>query len=138
MVRTGLGLDDYTNAEYWKTYAGLTEVPGDIPAEARKVFLFNNPITDVSPGAFSHLCQCTYLSLLDCQLTVVTPGMWIGLTALETFYLPENLITEIKPGAFQAVTSLIGLKLDHNRLSDFRGEEWLGLKFTKISLSLPQ
>ena len=115
MVRTALALDDYTDGEYWNTLAGLTEVPEDIPAESRKVFLFNNPITDVSPGAFSHLCQCTYLSLWGCQLTVVTPGMWIGLTALETLYLPKNMITEIKPGAFQAVTSLIRLKLDHNR-----------------------
>ena len=49
MVQTVLGLDDYRDGEYWNTYAGLTEVPGDIPAETRKVFLFNNPITDVSP-----------------------------------------------------------------------------------------
>ena len=74
MAHTSLGLDGYTDGEYWRTYSGLTEVPGDIPGEARKVFLFNNPITAVSPGAFSHLCQCTYLSLWGCELTVLDPG----------------------------------------------------------------
>ena len=36
--------DHYDNGVYYKTSAGLTEVPTDIPAEARQVQLYNNAI----------------------------------------------------------------------------------------------
>ena len=34
--------DHYINGIYYKTSVGLTDVPTDIPAEARQVQLYNN------------------------------------------------------------------------------------------------
>ena len=36
--------DHYVSGVYYKTSAGLTDVPTDIPAEARQVQLYNNAI----------------------------------------------------------------------------------------------
>ena len=36
--------DHYVNGIYYKTSAGLTNVPTDIPPEARQVQLYNNAI----------------------------------------------------------------------------------------------
>ena len=40
--------DHYVNGIYYKTSAGLTDVPTDIPAEARQVQLYNNAISKSS------------------------------------------------------------------------------------------
>ena len=61
--------------KYWKFDCGLTEVPEDIPAQARRVYLNVNGITHIRNGAFRHLTNCMGLSLWDNRLTEVRARM---------------------------------------------------------------
>ena len=65
--------------EYRYTGRHLTQVPTDIPAETTRVSLTWNDITDIRPGAFSHLSQCTQLDLDMNELSHIRADMWIGL-----------------------------------------------------------
>ena len=53
-LRYVTGYDKYRDGIYYKTSAGLRGIPGDIPAEAKQVQLYNNVI-----GKYSDvICAC--------------------------------------------------------------------------------
>ena len=102
--------------DYVQTLCRLTEVPEDIPAQAREVWLDGNFITHIRDGVFQHLMVCTELFLDQNDLTEVRAGMWEGLTSLTMLSLSFNQISTIPVGAFNTLTSLERLYLSYNQL----------------------
>ena len=51
----------------------LTQVPTDIPAEAKKVLLYTNQITTLESGVFSHLSVCSSVCIKN-STGVAHPG----------------------------------------------------------------
>ena len=72
---------------YWSIDSGLTEVPKDIPAQAKKVYLFENHLEEVNPGAFKHLSYCTELWMEGNQLKIISKEMWKRLVSLKFLHL---------------------------------------------------
>ena len=72
LVSLGSCWEGYTDdGEYHNTYSDLRDIPRDIPAEARKVFLHWNQISYVRAGAFDELAECTELDLHKNEITKV-------------------------------------------------------------------
>ena len=82
---------------YWNIDAGLTEVPEDIPTQAKKVYMFRNHIDDIKPVDFKELPDCTELWMEENQLKIISKEMWKGLNSLKLLYLSINEITHISP-----------------------------------------
>ena len=108
---------DSHKQEYVQIGCGLTEVPENIPAQARAVWLDGNDITHIRDGAFRHLTVCTELWLNHNALTEVRAGMWEGLSSLTVLSLIRNQISTIPVGAFNTLTSLTWLSLSTNQIS---------------------
>ena len=125
--------------EYWKKGCGLTEVPEDIPAQARVVMLDWNAISHIRDGAFRHLTVCEGLYLRNNTLTEVRTGMWEGLSSLTKLSLSFNQISTM--GAFNTLTSLTSLSLSTNQISTIpvgafntlSSLTWLSLSRNQIS-----
>ncbi len=75
----------------------------------------------VPGGVFSHLTQCTHLSLANNLLSSLEKGIVTGLVSLEELYLNQNRITAIQPGTFSGLHYLAILYLWENRLSRING-----------------
>ena len=135
---TCLFCDGYNSDEqrYMKYGCDLTEVPRDIPAQARRVYLGDNAISHIRDGAFRHLTRCTVLSLGNNALREVRAGMWEGLSSLTELTLGFNQIRTIGVGAFNTLTSLARLWLYHNQLVTLE-ERWFSTPLrTNLTLDL--
>ena len=86
---------EYTNGNYFRDGCGLTEVPTDIPSDAKKVYLENNQISNILAEAFSHLTSCTYIRLKNNSLTLIDAADFVGLESLKTLVLEYNSIADI-------------------------------------------
>ena len=125
--------EDY---KYDKKHFGLIQVPTDIPPKAKEVLLYFNDINEIPYGAFSHLTQCTFLSLQNNKLTHLASGMFDGLQALQVLVLSSNYIGDIKTGTFLLLTSCTWLSLKENRLIAIRSHMFFGLlSLKKLVLS---
>ena len=106
----------YVDFKYYKTTCGATEIPTDIPVDAREVWVNHNVIADIPLEIFSNLTWCLELVLDSNKLTVIKSGMFKGLKSLKLLNLGHNRITHIEPGSF-ANLQLSELYLDNNRLT---------------------
>ena len=123
--------EDYVDFKYYKTTCGATEVPKDIPTEAREVWVNNNYITDIPLGIFSNLTECFDLELDTNKLTILKSGMFEGLMSLRRLNLGHNVITNIEAGSFEKL-ALDELYLDHNSLTTPMVEQDLSNSFSLI------
>ena len=113
-----LQLPSFVSAQfYMKCFSKLTHVPTDIPSNATKIYLNNNEIFQIEPGAFAFHTQCVKLRLDFNELTEVRNDMWTGLVALEYLSLEHNDIGYIAPSAFADLPNLKGLYLHNNKLT---------------------
>ena len=118
---------EYTDGTYRCNSSGLTQVPTDIDAEAKKVYLDKNRISDIRSAAFSHLSRCKELSLNNNKLTLIRKGMFQGLESLEELYLQFNDITRIEDAAFSMLRNLTYLGLYGNKLTHIRAATFEGM-----------
>ena len=102
-------------------FSKLTHVPGDIPSDAMKIYLNNNKIFQIEPGAFAYNTKCKNLRLNYNKLTEVRNDMWTGLLELEYLSLEHNDIAYIAPSAFADLLHVKGLYLHNNRLATLPG-----------------
>ena len=123
--------DDYRDFKYYKTNCGATEIPTDILAEAREVWLNHNNITEIPLGVFSNLTECFDLELDTNKLTILKSGMFEGLISLKRLNLGHNLIIQIEAGSFENL-QLDELYLDHNSLTTPMAEQDLSNSFPVI------
>ena len=117
--------------KYDKKHCGLTQVPTDIPPTAKEVSLYFNDINEIPYGAFSHLTQCTFLSLQNNKLSHLASGMFDGLRALQVLVLSSNYIAKIETETFLHLTSCTWLSLKENRLITIRSNMFVGLQSLK-------
>ena len=75
--------DHYHYSQFVRTLLGLTNVPEDIPPEAREVFIGGNNITVLFPHSFVNLSQCVELDLSLNIIIDIYPRTFIGLVKLE-------------------------------------------------------
>ena len=110
--------DEYTqDGFYFKTASDLTQVPRDIPGEARKVDISSNAITELEANTFSNLSVCSYLRLSFNKISVINRGAFSGLESLGELHLDANSMTDIKVDTFAGVESLYRLELGDNDIS---------------------
>ncbi len=122
--------DEYNQKtrEFYRTFWGLTEVPRDIPAEALKVNLYGNAITSLPAGVFSHLTQCTFLSLGNNDIALREKKSFSGLPALKELRLYNNSISVLQLGVFSGLTNLTTLTLEGNQISQINGQVFTELE----------
>ncbi len=133
---------DYSSSKIYRQYCtGITSIPYDIPADAKNVEIYGNPIRTLRTNDFNHLSNCTYLDLdwneistiqIDSfsnleslgslwlrfnKLSQLRPGMFNGLPRIKILGLGWNDIANIGLGTFSQIGSLNSLKLDHNKLN---------------------
>ena len=71
--------DQYTNdRDFYRTESALTQVPDDIPDDAKEGYLSNNAISTLVAGAFSGLSQCMDLDLTDNSISTIDKGAFTG------------------------------------------------------------
>ncbi len=114
---------------------GLREVP-EIPEEATVVKLSFNEISDIPPGVFSQLAECTRIYLFRNKLMGVRPDMWEGLTSLRGLWLNNNLISSLSPGVFSTLPSVTNVDLANNYIQVIQRDMFTGVQSLKgLSLS---
>ena len=146
-----LVLNSVRSSDYYKKNKKLTEIPTDIPSEAREVYLQENQIRTLRNNSFSHLSQCERLNLSSNQISNIEPEAFSGLSNLmylglganwtttlrndyflhlshcEQLRLEMNQITNIKPGAFRGLGNLKWLYLQNNQITRLTANMFLGL-----------
>ena len=124
-----------SSKKYLKWGCNLTEVPTDIPAEAEKVWLENNKISQIQPGVFTKMKGCINLWLYKNNLTRLQSGTFDGLESLEELYLYQNQISQIEERAFLGLSRCWHLSLEDNRLTHIKREMFKGLEaLTELNL----
>ena len=114
VLQSVTGYDDYKDGVFVRTYFGLTDVPTDIPPEAREVYIGGNNITVLTPYSFKNLSQCIELDVRLNIIVQIDPGAFLGLQKLEQLGLNGNLLTEITGDSWQGIQTLRGLFLMGN------------------------
>ena len=124
---TGYCESEYLDGVHWNIDSGLTEVPNDIPVQAKKVYLFADDISEINPGEFKYLSSCKELWMEDNQLSHIAKDMWNGLDSLNLLYLSRNDINDLDPGAFSTLPRIKELWLDENEMTVLSSGTFQGL-----------
>ena len=120
--------DEYTeDRDYYKVNLGLTQIPDDIPMDARRVFLRLNNITRVPANAFSELAQCFFLQLDENPISEVQPGAFKGLTGLKLLGLNHVLIERLYVNMFSDLVHCTSLSMHSNQISEVEPGTFNGL-----------
>ncbi len=104
------------DSDSWRAGEGITEVPNDIPTEARDVRLYYNHIQMIRQNAFNHLGVCERLQLQYNKIHSIENGAWNGLESLKELRLHENEIEELRGDMFTGLTTCMYLSLDRNNI----------------------
>ncbi len=120
--------NEYNSTHFYRRIWGLTEVPGDIPAEALKVDLMGNNITSLPSRVFAHLSQCTHLYLRDNQISSIEENAFSGLESLERLNLLYNRISVVRTKMFTGLSNLRSLFLSNNIISSIEQHAFQGLE----------
>ena len=105
----------------------LTEIPSDIPKEAKKVNLRDNKIQDIEDEALLNVTQWTELNMEGNRLTHIRTSMFQRLRLLKDLDLRSNQISDIDPGAFLSLQQCTDLWLSYNKLKCLRAGTFKGL-----------
>ena len=100
----------------WRAGEGITEVPSDIPAEARDVRLYYNQIQVIRENDFNHLNVCEKLWLSYNKIHSIEEGAWNGLDSLKQLRLHENEIKELRGDTFTGLATCMYLSLHRNNI----------------------
>ena len=71
-----------TGLRWRQNYAGLAEVPTNIPSDVTWAELDGNKITTLNIGAFSSLGNCTMISVSENLVSEIEEGAFMGLAQL--------------------------------------------------------
>ncbi len=127
--------NDYnsTSRVFSRTWWGLTEVPQDIPADARVVNLRGNKLTSSSfeQEGSDALSNVEELNLRKNHIRSIE-GVWRGLGSLKQLDLRENQLWRIRPGALSALLSLENLLLYWNNIGRIENGSFAGLQSLKV------
>ena len=121
---------DYLQIKGWKferVGCNLTAIPDDIPDETVMLYLDENLIEDIRPGAFEHLPKLEYISLYHNRLTELRVDMFRGLSKLRGIHLYVNKIAAIEDDTFANFAHMKTLSLEDNELPEIRPGMFVGL-----------
>ncbi len=126
--------NEYNNQtkSFKRIYWGLQSVPCDIPAEAERVNLAENYINILIPNVFSHLGQCSSVSLHNNGLATVKPGAFNGLSNLLELALYANRLSMLSNGMWTGLEKLEDLHVESNKISRISAGTFQGLATLKI------
>ena len=82
-----------------------------------QLYLNNNKLTDIYPGAFTGLSKVEFLSLFGNELSELRFGLFTGLDALLNLNLKHNELTKLQPGILRNLKQLQKLYLDDNEIT---------------------
>ena len=95
--------------------------------EVELLYLNNNSISNLAPGAFEGLTNLVYLNLVNNLLSALRPGTFTGLTSLGVLEMQYNGITFLQPGVFDGLPNLEFLVVGHNRIAVMQPASFAGL-----------
>ncbi|XP_012159576.1 slit homolog 3 protein isoform X2 [Ceratitis capitata] len=96
--------------------AGLTEVPGNLPATALIIDLSQNNITELRTGDFANITKVREINLSGNQLSSISKEIFAGLSHLQRLWLNDNKIKHIEPDTFSGINDLSELDLSNNSI----------------------
>ena len=97
--------------------------PSVFPADATKVYIFHASIPIIPSGnIFSHLSRLNELGFYDTlfhntERTIIEPGAFEGLTALNTLYFRITNISSLAANTFTGLSSLRTLEFENSQIS---------------------
>ncbi|CAD7005061.1 unnamed protein product [Ceratitis capitata] len=97
--------------------AGLTEVPGNLPATALIIDL-SQKITELRTGDFANITKVREINLSGNQLSSISKEIFAGLSHLQRLWLNDNKIKHIEPDTFSGINDLSELDLTATRIED--------------------
>ena len=106
----------YNNRIYYKTKSGLTKIPGDIPDDAKEVYLYYNRISNVFHFRLSKLSDCEVLDLYSNRIWTIDDGTFSALPKLKKLYLGKNNLGDLTRDTFSGLYSLQLLDVSDNYL----------------------
>ncbi|XP_066282497.1 uncharacterized protein [Branchiostoma lanceolatum] len=107
-----------------------------IPTGVVKLYLENNGITKIHPGAFSKLPELRTLALSNNQITHIHSATFSKLLKLQNLWMYYNQIRNIQPGSFSKLTQLDFLDLSSNQITNVTSHTFSNLtKLRKLFLS---
>ncbi|CAL8270403.1 vasorin-like [Gadus morhua] len=104
-----------------------TKVPSGVPADTKKLYIFQNGISTLAQDNFSGLEQLDMLDLSQNELTQVPDGVFEPLSELKNLDLSSNHITNISKGIFSGLHQLERLYLYSNRIQSIQADAFEGL-----------
>ncbi len=101
------GRRDFTEEKrfYW-TESDLQDIPTDISSDAQEVHLYYNRIREVPSQVFHHLQICTELYLQNNLIETLQPGAFLGLQSLKKLRLDENKLAVLPKDIFSGLKAL--------------------------------
>ena len=126
---------DSSSKWYSWTQAGLTEVPGDIPAQAVTVDLQQNQIEVIKENDFNQVKRCMELGISKNKIHTIENGAWNGLISLRQLNLGYNQISVIRQNSFSHLSACEILNLEGNKIHTIESGAWNDLSSLR-SLSL--
>ncbi len=128
-----------SKGEFCRTNCFLLQVPRDIPARAKYVWLNRNNITNVPKGILRNLRTCIALNLGRNLISVIEKGTFKGMIFLKYLSLSQNRISQIKSGAFIGLVSIQTLNMNRNCLGQLNSKMFIGIrKVRKVLVYLNQ
>ena len=127
----------YRYGYFFCTNSYRTEIPDDIPEDAKQVFLYDNMIGQLEADTFSgfYSPQWEVLSFSHNNISIVEPGAFNGLQNLRELYLDENQISAMTLEMWQELLVLESLHLKDNWISELKANQWVGLgTLTRVNL----
>uniref|UniRef100_A0A8C4R8Y7 Protein Wnt n=1 Tax=Eptatretus burgeri TaxID=7764 RepID=A0A8C4R8Y7_EPTBU len=115
---------------------GLSQIPQNLPLNARLLSLRNNSITSLPDWAFVNLISLEELDLSDNGIKFFPATAVRGLSRLLRIYIANNSINKVAADSFTDTPSLVHFDLSNNRLSSLPVELFLGLwNLSRLSVS---
>ena len=94
----------------------------------KELWLNNNSLSDLQPGAFEGLTNLKNLLLFQNKFTELRQDVFVGLHSLLYVDLRLNLLTSFQSDVFRGLTKLLNLALDFNKFAELKSGIFDGLE----------
>ncbi|KAG5863925.1 hypothetical protein JTB14_024052 [Gonioctena quinquepunctata] len=108
--------------------AGTFDISGN---QIKTLMIRNSSITSIHPKAFMGMIYMTHLFLSDNPIDNIFPGAFAGIRKVKYLEL-ENAVHKLEPEVFRELFMLDTLMLSHNKLSEIKPGTFDGLHSLKL------
>lgn len=103
-------------------------------ANVEEIWLINNDIKEIKPGAFKNLSDVA-LVISDNKIQNISNGVFTNLTGITSLNLRNNLIESIEQNAFTNMTRLKEINLSNNFVKIWMSDWFVGTQLIHIDFS---